>query len=41
MPAEERLKGLSADEVVKALPPEILEEVALRLKVNGSSPKSP
>ncbi len=33
---EERLKGLSADELLAALPPEIREELARRLKGNGS-----
>ncbi|MGH7222256.1 MAG: hypothetical protein ACRELF_03440 [Gemmataceae bacterium] len=40
-PAEERLKGLSAEEVIRALPPEVLEAIARRLKANGSEPKSP
>jgi hypothetical protein len=39
LPPEERLKGLSADEVARALPPEILEELARRFKANGSSRK--
>ncbi len=37
--AEERLTGLSAVEVVRALPPEILEVLTRKLKANGSSPK--
>lgn len=44
LPPEERLKGLAADEVVKAvkaLPPETLQELARRLKVNGPAPKQP
>ena len=41
MAAEERLKGLSTDEVVKGLSPEILKDLARRLKANGSSPQSP
>jgi hypothetical protein len=43
-PPEERLKGLSADDVVKAvkaLPPETLEELARQLKANGPAPKQP
>ena len=39
LPPEERLKGLSADEVARALPPETLEELARRFKANGSSRK--
>jgi hypothetical protein len=39
LPPEERLKGLSADEVARALPPETLEELARRFKANGSSPE--
>ena len=41
MSPEERLKGLTADEIAKALPPEIREELARQLKANGSAPKSP
>lgn len=41
MPVEERLKGLSAEEVIQGLPPEVLQEIARRLKANGSDPKSP
>jgi len=37
LPAEERLKGLSAQEVARALPPETLQEVARLLKKNGRS----
>src|SRR5262249_41387071 len=37
LPAEERLKGLSAEEVVRALPPETLQELARLLKTNGRS----
>jgi hypothetical protein len=38
---EERLKGLSAEEVVRALPPETLEALLRQLKANGppSNPK--
>ena len=39
LPTEARLKGLSADEVVRALPPETLEALARQLQANGSSPK--
>jgi hypothetical protein len=39
IPAEERLKGLSAEEVLRALPPETLEELVRQLKVNGHSSK--
>jgi hypothetical protein len=39
LPAEERLKGLTADEVARALSPETLEALARRLKSNGSSAK--
>jgi hypothetical protein len=39
LPPEERLKGLSADEVARALPPETLEDLARRFNANGSSPK--
>ncbi len=35
--AEERLKGLSAEEVVRALSPETLEALARLLKANGHS----
>ncbi len=41
LPAEERLKGLSAEEVIRALPPETLEALARQLKANGSSSKPP
>ncbi len=37
LPAEERLKGLSAQEVARALPPETLQELARLLKKNGHS----
>src|SRR5262249_2998555 len=40
LPAEERLKGLSAEEVVRALPPETLEALARLLKANGHSAES-
>jgi hypothetical protein len=40
LPPEERLKGLSADEIAKALPPEVLEELARRFKANGAESKS-
>jgi hypothetical protein len=36
-PVKERLKGLSAGDVVRALPPETLEELARLLKPNGHS----
>jgi hypothetical protein len=36
---EERLKGLSADELIRALPPETLEALTRQLKGNNSSPK--
>jgi hypothetical protein len=39
LPAEERLKGLSAEEVMRALPPEVLEALAQRLRTNGPSAK--
>lgn len=42
LPPEERLKGLSADEVaqaLQALPPETLEALTRKLRANGSSPK--
>ena len=39
LPAEERLKGLSADEVIRALSPETLEALARQLKANGPSAK--
>jgi hypothetical protein len=39
LPAGERLKGLSAEEIVKALPPETLEALARQLKVNGTPSK--
>ena len=34
-PVEERLKGVSAEEMVRALPPETLEALARLLKANG------
>lgn len=37
LPAEERLKGLSAEEVARALPPETLQALARLLKANGHS----
>jgi hypothetical protein len=37
LPPEERLKGLSAEEVVRALPPEMRQAVARLLKTNGQS----
>ena len=36
-----RLEGLSAEEVVRAHPPETLAALARQLHANGSSPKSP
>lgn len=36
---EERLKGLSAEQIVHGLPPETLEELARLLKANGQSSK--
>jgi hypothetical protein len=39
LPVEERLKGLSADEMIQALSPEMLEALTRRLESNGSSPK--
>ncbi len=39
LPAEERLKGLSAEEIVRALPPETREALARQLRANGPSPK--
>lgn len=39
MTVEERLKGLSAEEIVHGLPPETLEALARLLKANGQSPK--
>ena len=39
LPPEERLKGLSAEEVARALPPDVLEALARQLKSNGSSSK--
>jgi hypothetical protein len=39
MSPEERLKGLSAEEVVKALTPETREAVARILKANGPAAK--
>jgi hypothetical protein len=38
LPPEERLKGLSAQDVVRALPPETLEELKRIIKANGPSP---
>jgi hypothetical protein len=40
MPAEERLKGVSADELARALPRETLEAALRQLKTNGSSGKA-
>jgi hypothetical protein len=37
LPAEERLKGLSAEEVARALPPETLQALARLLRPNGHS----
>ena len=37
LPPEERLKGLSAEEVARALPPETLQALARLLKANGHS----
>jgi hypothetical protein len=37
LPPEERLKGLSAEEVIRALPPETLKALARQLKANGPS----
>jgi hypothetical protein len=37
LPVEERLKGLSAEEVIRGLPPETLEALARQLKANGRS----
>lgn len=39
LPVEERLKGLSAEEVIRGLPPETLEALARQLKANDSSSK--
>ena len=39
LPAKERLKGLSADEVAQALPPDILEALIRKHKANGTPPK--
>jgi hypothetical protein len=39
LPPEERLKGLSADEIIRGLPPNTLEELGRRLKENGHPPK--
>ncbi|HKB41226.1 MAG TPA: hypothetical protein VKD72_32670 [Gemmataceae bacterium] len=39
-PVEERLKGLSAEEVVRALPPETLQVLARLLKADGHSAES-
>lgn len=41
LPVEERLKGLSAEEVIRGLPPETLEALARLLKANGPSSKPP
>ena len=38
VPAEERLKGLSAAELLAALSPEMREALARQLKGNGSAP---
>jgi hypothetical protein len=40
LPSEERLKGMSAEEVLRALSPEAREALIRQLKPNGSSPKS-
>lgn len=40
LPAEERLKGLSAEEVARALAPETLQALARLLKANGHSAES-
>jgi hypothetical protein len=37
LPAEKRLAGLTAEEVIRALPSETLEELKRQLKANGSS----
>jgi hypothetical protein len=37
VPVEERLAGLTAEEVIRALPPETLEALARQLKANGPS----
>ena len=37
LPAEERLRGLSAEELARALPPETREALARLLKANGHS----
>jgi hypothetical protein len=39
LPAEERLKGPSAEEVIQALSPEVREALARQLKANGSAAK--
>jgi hypothetical protein len=39
LPAEERIKGLSVEELIRALPPETLEALVRKLKANGSSAK--
>ena len=39
MTIEERLKGLSAEEMVRALPSETLEALTRQLKANDSSSK--
>ena len=36
---EERLAGLTAEELARALPPETLKALARQLKVNGQSPE--
>jgi hypothetical protein len=39
-PPEERLRGLSAEDVAKGLSPEVREALAKHLKANGSPPKN-
>jgi hypothetical protein len=39
LPAEKRLAGLTAEEVIRALPPETLEELKRQLKANGHPPE--
>ena len=39
LPVEERVEGLSAEELIRALPPKTLEAMAQQLKGNGSSSK--
>ncbi len=41
LPPEERLKGLTVEELLAAMPPEIREELARRLKGNGSPANPP